>query len=67
MSGASVVTQAVKSVVASGLARHYIVQVSYAIGIVELLSVHVDTYKTGKIPDKDILASSKKASAFLYY
>ncbi|KAF8396530.1 hypothetical protein HHK36_018154 [Tetracentron sinense] len=37
-------------VVASGL-----VQVSYAIGVPEPLSVFMDTYKTGKIPDKDIL------------
>ncbi|KAF8370092.1 hypothetical protein HHK36_031871 [Tetracentron sinense] len=42
-------------VVASGLARRCIVQVSYAIGVPEPLSVFMDTYKTGKIPDKDIL------------
>ncbi|GAB2272300.1 S-adenosylmethionine synthase 1 [Dionaea muscipula] len=40
----------------SGLARRCLVQVSYAIGVPEPLSVFVDTYKTGKIPDKDILA-----------
>ena len=31
-------------------------QVSYAIGVAEPLSVHVDTYGTGTIPDKEILA-----------
>ena len=30
-------------------------QVSYAIGVAQPLSVHVDTYGTGTIPDKDIL------------
>jgi S-adenosylmethionine synthetase len=30
-------------------------QVSYAIGVAQPLSVHVDTYGTGSIPDKDIL------------
>ncbi|TYH47383.1 hypothetical protein ES332_D11G408300v1 [Gossypium tomentosum] len=54
-SGAYIVRQAAKSVVASGLARRCIVQVSYAIGVPEPLSVFVNTYKTGKISDKDIL------------
>ena len=31
-------------------------QVSYAIGVAQPLSVHVDSYGTGKIPDKAILA-----------
>ncbi|XWS59630.1 hypothetical protein CRYUN_Cryun08bG0138400 [Craigia yunnanensis] len=59
-SGAYIVRQAAKSVVASGLARRCIVQVSYAIGVPEPLSVFVDTYKTGKIPDKDILELIKE-------
>ncbi|RYR61660.1 hypothetical protein Ahy_A04g018853 isoform A [Arachis hypogaea] len=59
-SGAYIVRQAAKSVVASGLARRCLVQVSYAIGVPEPLSVFVDTYKTGKIPDKDILALIKE-------
>ncbi|KAL0344663.1 UNVERIFIED_CONTAM: S-adenosylmethionine synthase 3 [Sesamum radiatum] len=63
-SGAYIVRQAAKSVVASGLARRCIVQVSYAIGVAEPLSVFVDTYKTGKIPDKDILALIKEAFDF---
>ncbi|KAK7277507.1 hypothetical protein RJT34_22521 [Clitoria ternatea] len=59
-SGAYIVRQAAKSVVASGLARRCIVQVSYAIGVPDPLSVFVDSYKTGKIPDKDILALIKE-------
>ncbi|KAL2549985.1 S-adenosylmethionine synthase 3 [Forsythia ovata] len=58
--GAYIVRQAAKSVVASRLARRCIVQVSYAIGVAEPLSVFVATYKTGKIPDKDILAIIKE-------
>ncbi|KAL3718183.1 hypothetical protein ACJRO7_003336 [Eucalyptus globulus] len=59
-SGAYIVRQAAKSVVASGLARRCIVQVSYAIGVPDPVSVFVDTYKTGKIRDKDILALIKE-------
>jgi S-adenosylmethionine synthetase len=44
-----------KSVVAAGLANRAIVQLSYAIGVPEPLSVFVDTYGTGKIPDPEIL------------
>lgn len=58
-SGAYIARQAGKSVVSSGLARCCIVQVSYAIGIPVPLSGFVDAYKTGKIPDSDILALIK--------
>jgi S-adenosylmethionine synthetase len=44
-----------KSVVASGLARRCLVQVSYAIGVAKPLSVYVDTYGTGKKSDTEIL------------
>lgn len=50
--------QAAKSVVASGLARRCLIQVSYAIGVAEPLSLFVDTYGTGD--DDDILARIKK-------
>ncbi|VAI45091.1 unnamed protein product [Triticum turgidum subsp. durum] len=59
-SGAYVARQAAKSIVASGIARRCIVQVSYAIGVPEPLSVFVDTYGTGKIPDKEILEIVKE-------
>eukprot|EP01018_Ginkgo_biloba_P001093 Gb_39676 [translate_table: standard] len=54
-SGAYIARQAAKSIVAAGLARRCLVQVSYAIGIPEPLSVFVDTYGTGNISDKEIL------------
>jgi S-adenosylmethionine synthetase, C-terminal domain len=39
-------------------------QISYAIGVAQPLSVHVETYGTGKIPDKEILAKVLKAFDF---
>jgi S-adenosylmethionine synthetase len=65
-SGAYIARQAAKSVVAAGLARRCIVQVSYAIGVAEPLSIHVDTYGTAKegVNDKQILAAVKKAFDF---
>ncbi|PIN26296.1 S-adenosylmethionine synthetase [Handroanthus impetiginosus] len=54
-SGAYIARQVAKSVVELGLARRCIVQVSYAIGIPEPVSVFVDTYGTGKMVDRDIL------------
>ncbi|CAI5473360.1 unnamed protein product [Closterium sp. Yama58-4] len=63
-SGAYVARQAAKSIVAAGLARRALVQVSYAIGVPEPLSIFVDTYGTGKIPDKEILELVKEAFDF---
>ena len=44
-----------KNIVASGLARRCIVQVSYASGKPEPLSIFVDTYGIGKTPNKRTL------------
>lgn len=44
-----------KSLVAAGLARRCLVQLSYAIGVAPPLSIHVDTYGTGKVSDQEIL------------
>jgi len=49
-----------KSVVAAGLAKRALVQVAYAIGIAEPLSVHIETYGTGSRSDSEILAIIKK-------
>jgi len=54
-SGAYAVRWIAKSLVASGLCRRVLVQVSYAIGVAKPLSVFVDTYGTGKKTDKEIL------------
>jgi len=44
-----------KSLVAAGLARRVLVQVSYAIGIAAPLSIYVNSYGTGKVSDQEIL------------
>jgi S-adenosylmethionine synthetase len=43
-----------KNVVASGLADKCEVQIAYAIGVAEPVSVMVDTFKTGKLPEDQI-------------
>ena len=44
-----------KSLVAAGLARRCLVQLAYAIGVAEPLSVFVETYGTGKKSDAELL------------
>ena len=46
-----------KHVVAAGLARRCEIQVSYAIGVAHPLSVRVDTFGTGRVPDGEIAAA----------
>jgi S-adenosylmethionine synthetase len=45
---------AAKNVVAAGLARRCEIQLAYAIGVVEPVSVHVDTFGTGEVPDIEL-------------
>lgn len=47
---------AAKNVVAAGLADRCEIQVAYAIGVAHPLSINVETFGTGKIPDKKIAA-----------
>ncbi|MBI2551806.1 methionine adenosyltransferase [Candidatus Uhrbacteria bacterium] len=49
-----------KNVVASGLADRVEVQVAYAIGVPEPLSVRVDTFGTGRVSDSRIAEAVKK-------
>jgi S-adenosylmethionine synthetase len=49
-----------KNVVAAGLADQCEIQISYAIGIAQPVSVMVNTFGTGKIPDGKILELVKK-------
>lgn len=53
-SAAYVARYAAKNVVASGLARRCEVQVAYAIGVARPVSIMVDTFGTGRIPDREI-------------
>jgi S-adenosylmethionine synthetase len=50
-----------KNIVAAGLARRCEVQVAYAIGIAQPVSVRVDTFGTGKIGDGEITAMVRDA------
>ncbi len=45
---------AAKNVVAAGLAARCEIQLAYAIGVVEPVSVHIDTFGTGELPDDDL-------------
>ncbi|MEO8210952.1 MAG: methionine adenosyltransferase [bacterium] len=49
-----------KNIVAAGLADECLIQVSYAIGVAEPVSIYVNTYGTGKIPDHELSEIIKK-------
>lgn len=59
-SGAYAARWIAKSIVAAGLAARALVQVSYAIGVADPLSVFVDTYGSGTKSDAEILDIIKK-------
>jgi S-adenosylmethionine synthetase len=54
-SGAYYARYVAKNVVAAGLADRLELQVSYAIGVASPLSLAVETYNTGKVPDQTII------------
>jgi len=45
-----------KNIVAAGLAKRVEIQVSYAIGVAEPVSIMLDTFGTGRISDSEILS-----------
>ncbi len=49
-----------KNIVAAGLADECLIQVAYAIGVAEPVSVHVNTHGTGRIPDAELERIVKK-------
>ena len=49
-----------KSLVAAGLARRILVQLSYAIGVAQPLSIYVDTYGTGKKTNEELVDVIRK-------
>ena len=53
-----------KNVVAAGIATHCELQLSYAIGLAEPLSVLVDTFGTGVLPDDKVAAVVRDAFDF---
>ena len=54
-SGAYAARWVAKNVVAAGLADRFEIEISYAIGIARPLSVSIETFGTGKVPDERIL------------
>ena len=59
-SGCYMARYVAKNVVASGLADQCEIQISYAIGVAHPVSIMVNTFGTGKIPDEKILELVKK-------
>jgi len=49
-----------KNIVAAGLANKAEVQLAYAIGVAEPVSIHVDTFGTNKIPENEIAKMVRK-------
>lgn len=45
-----------KNIVAAGIADRCEIQISYAIGVAQPISIHVETFGTGKASDEDIIA-----------
>ena len=43
-----------KNIVAAGLASECLIQIAYAIGVVEPVSIHAQTYGTGIMPDHEL-------------
>ena len=54
-SGAYMTRYIAKNVVAAGLARRFELQVSYAIGVAHPLSIAIETFGTGAVPDEVIV------------
>jgi S-adenosylmethionine synthetase len=59
-SGAYYARYVAKNVVASGLADRIELQVSYAIGVARPMSLAIETFGTGRVPDETILELIKK-------
>lgn len=55
-SGAYMARYIAKNMVAAGVAKEMLVQVSYAIGVAEPVSLYVNTFGTGVVPD-DVIAT----------
>ncbi len=49
-----------KNVVAAGLADRFEIELAYTIGVAHPVSVSIETYGTGKVPDEKILAAIGK-------
>ncbi|MBO5560873.1 MAG: methionine adenosyltransferase [Firmicutes bacterium] len=59
-SGAYAARYVAKNIVASGIAKKCEIQLAYAIGVAQPLSISVNTYGTGKISDEEIVELVRK-------
>jgi S-adenosylmethionine synthetase len=59
-SGAYAARWVAKNVVAAGLADRFEIEISYAIGIARPLSISIETFDTGRVPDERILGLIKE-------
>jgi S-adenosylmethionine synthetase len=59
-SGSYMARYIAKNIVAAGLADRCEIQVAYAIGVAHPVSVTINTFGTGKVPDEKILEAVKK-------
>ncbi len=62
-SGAYVTRYLAKNVVAAGLAQRCTIQIAYAIGVSQPLSLYVDTHGTGTVADEKLEAAITKVAA----
>ncbi len=53
-----------KNIVAAGLAERCEIQVAYAIGVAQPVSIYIDSFGTGKIPDGELEEAVKKVFDF---
>jgi S-adenosylmethionine synthetase len=53
-----------KNIVASGVAKEILVQLSYAIGVVAPTSINVNTFNTAKVPLSDVAIAEKVGQIF---
>jgi len=63
-SAAYAARHAARNVVAAGLADHCQIQLAYAIGVAEPVSVTVDTFGTGTVPDDKLAEAVQKVFDF---
>jgi S-adenosylmethionine synthetase len=63
-SAAYMARYAAKNIVKAGLATRCEVQLAYAIGVAEPVSIYVDTFGTGNVPEAEIIALLRKHVSF---
>jgi S-adenosylmethionine synthetase len=63
-SGAYAARWAAKNVVAAGLAKRCEIQLAYAIGVVDPVSIHIDTFGTGQVADEAIARAVREVFDF---